>query len=123
MVASYAYAVGWLLSLVASVIVAIYAQPDSYESDTFPGWSLLSFGGMIYAGLMLYGTYCLLRLRSWLWALFAAFLAVVPMVGAGFYGIMSGPLGVWALIVLFQPDVREEFRRRRTERSQAEAKT
>jgi hypothetical protein len=47
--------------------------------------------------------------RRWL-ALFAAYV-VTGLALAGCYAILFFPFGIWGLVVLYRPDVREQFRR------------
>jgi hypothetical protein len=62
------------------------------------------FGMVIAGGVNLMG----LR-RRWL-ALFAAYV-VTGLALAGCYAILFFPFGIWGLVVLYRPDVREQFRR------------
>lgn len=48
--------------------------------------------------------------RRWL-GLFAAYVVTGLSIG-GCYGILFYPFGIWGLIVLYRPDVREQFGRR-----------
>ncbi|HKW30799.1 MAG TPA: malectin domain-containing carbohydrate-binding protein, partial [Verrucomicrobiae bacterium] len=53
--------------------------------------------------LILFGALQMLRLRSYAWALAAAILSIVAC------SLIGLPMGIWALIVLARPDVRETF--------------
>jgi tRNA A-37 threonylcarbamoyl transferase component Bud32 len=55
--------------------------------------------------LILFGAYQMLRLRSYAWAMAAAILSIMAC------SLVGLPLGIWALIILLQPDVRETFAR------------
>jgi tRNA A-37 threonylcarbamoyl transferase component Bud32/TM2 domain-containing membrane protein YozV len=55
--------------------------------------------------LILFGAFQMLRLRSYAWAVAAAILSIVAC------SLIGLPMGIWALIILLQPDVRETFGR------------
>jgi tRNA A-37 threonylcarbamoyl transferase component Bud32 len=55
--------------------------------------------------LILFGAFQMLRLRSYAWAVTAAILSIVAC------SLIGLPMGIWALIILLQPDVRETFAR------------
>ncbi|HVK08238.1 MAG TPA: hypothetical protein VM597_05615 [Gemmataceae bacterium] len=56
------------------------------------------------------GGFSMVRLRRWGLAATASYI-VAGLSLAGCYGILFYPFGIWALVVLYQPDVREQFRR------------
>ena len=60
---------------------------------------------VVPALLILFGAFQMLRIRSYAWAMAAAILSIVAC------SLIGLPMGVWALIVLLQPDVRETFAR------------
>jgi hypothetical protein len=66
--------------------------------------------GFALFGMVIYGGVCLLKLRRWGNAATAAYV-VAGLSLAGCYGILFYPFGIWALVVLYQHDVREQFRR------------
>jgi hypothetical protein len=60
--------------------------------------------------LVIVGGWCLMRLRRYGVAFTAAYcLACLSLFGV--YALPFFPFGIWGLILLYQPDVREEFRR------------
>jgi tRNA A-37 threonylcarbamoyl transferase component Bud32/TM2 domain-containing membrane protein YozV len=71
--------------------------------------SLVIFGIVLFklvpGLLILFGGYQMLRLRSYAWAVAAAILSIVAC------SLIGLPMGIWALIILLQPDVRETFAR------------
>jgi hypothetical protein len=76
----------------------------------FGGWNSAFIGGgmffeLILALLILFGAFQMLRLRCYAWAVAASILAIMSC------GIVSLIMGIWALIILLQPDVRETFAR------------
>jgi TM2 domain-containing membrane protein YozV/predicted Ser/Thr protein kinase len=78
-------------------------------------WGIGSFSGMagvslvlfkvVPALVILFGAFQMLRLRSYAWALAAAILSIVAC------SLIGLPIGIWALIILLQADVRETFAR------------
>ena len=62
------------------------------------------FGVVIAGGISMLGVR-----RRWL-ALFAAYV-VTGLSIAGCYAILFYPFGIWGLVVLYRPDVREQFGR------------
>ena len=70
---------------------------------------LISAGFALFAVVILGGT-SILKLRRWGYAATAAYVVAGLSLG-GCYGILFYPFGIWALVVLYQPDVREQFRR------------
>jgi serine/threonine protein kinase len=71
-------------------------------SDPLFGWSIGLFKA-IPALLMIYGGVQMMQLRSYAWSIAAGILGIVC---CSFVGL---PMGIWALIVLTKPDVREAF--------------
>jgi predicted Ser/Thr protein kinase len=56
--------------------------------------------------VLILGGLQMIRLRSYVWAVVACVLAVLPL-SAGF--MIGIPMGIWALILLYRPDVQEAF--------------
>ena len=55
--------------------------------------------------LILFGAVQMLQLRSYAWAMAAAILSIMAC------SLIGLPMGIWALIILLQPDVRDTFER------------
>ena len=66
--------------------------------------------GMVLFGMVIAGGVNLMNLRRRWLALFAAYV-VTGLALAGCYAILFFPFGIWGLVVLYRPDVREQFRR------------
>jgi hypothetical protein len=93
--------------------VAVVVEVVTRNSPRLPGlviflWLLLT-GACLFA-LVLAGGVCMMRLRRRGLALTASYI-VTGLSLAGPYGILFYPFGIWALILLYRPDVREEFLR------------
>ncbi len=69
---------------------------------TLAGLSLVLFKA-VPAFFILFGAYQMLRLRSYAWALAAGILAIISC------SLLGLAMGIWALIVLSQADVKEAF--------------
>lgn len=67
-------------------------------------WPALFF---LFEALIFYGAVCMLRLRGYRFAMVSAILSLIPLCsGCAFLGI---PFGIWAIIVLRDPEVRSSF--------------
>ena len=71
-------------------------------SNPLFGWSTGLFKA-IPAALMIYGGFQMVQLRSYAWSIAAGILGIVA---CSFVGL---PMGIWALVVLTRPEVREAF--------------
>jgi hypothetical protein len=71
---------------------------------------LLGVCGPPLFAFVIAGGWCLLNLRRYGLALVAAYV-VTGLSIAGLYGILFYPFGIWALILLYRPDIRQEFQR------------
>ena len=87
---------GWLGNLLGPA-----ASVLPFSNPLF-GWSVGLFKA-IPAVLMIYGGVQMVQLRSYAWSIAAGILGIVC---CSFVGL---PMGIWALIVLTKPDVREAF--------------
>jgi hypothetical protein len=81
----------------------------SAQGQILVGATLLLLGTALSCFVIAGGVNLLRMRRRWL-GLFAAYvvtgLSLVP-----FYSILFYPFGIWGLVVLYRPDVREQFRR------------
>jgi hypothetical protein len=109
-------AIGVLLTLglFVGAAIALVDYLDSRRSDErlliliIVIWVLGA--GLPLFGLVMAGGWSLLHLRQRRLALAAAYI-VTGLSLAGPYGIPFYPFGIWALILLYRPDVRQEFER------------
>ncbi len=85
-----------------------YDQAGSRLADPFHPINLISTGiTIVLLVLAIVGALQMMKLGSWGLALTAAIVACVPCVG-----VCCGltlPIGVWALIVLMKPEVKQSF--------------
>ena len=73
------------------------------------GLFFILLGTCLAAGVIVGGVNLMHLRRRWL-ALFAAYV-VTSLSVAGCYAILFFPFGIWGLVVLYRPDVRDQFRR------------
>jgi hypothetical protein len=67
--------------------------------------------GFVLFVLVIFGGISMMQLRR-RWLCFFAAYVVTGLSLAGCYAVIFYPFGIWALIVLYRPDVREQFGRR-----------
>ena len=101
-------------------LIAAGATLFSYFEDGLDDWDevveligfevLIGLGALVFVLVIAGGTSMLLLRRRWL-CQFAAYV-VTGLSLAGCYAILFYPFGIWALVVLYRPDVREHFGRR-----------
>jgi hypothetical protein len=70
-------------------------------------WPLLGLITIILSPLVIYGAIQMLKARRYGMARLAAILSLIPLSSCCF--ILGIPVGIWAFIVLRQPEVRAEF--------------
>jgi hypothetical protein len=78
------------------------------------GWGLvvaLTLLGVLLFAMVIAGGVSMLQMRRRWLGLWSAYVVTGLSVG-GCYAILLYPFGIWGLIVLYRPDVREQFRRR-----------
>jgi len=112
-----AFLVIGVLCILGALVGAVAVVIEFVTTAQHPGEYLVMafFLGLLFVGACLFalvfaGGLCLLRLERYRLGLAAAFI-VTGLSLAGCYGILFFPFGIWALILLYQPSVREEFRR------------
>ena len=106
------------LYFVASVLIQYSAGGlnRSFSSDSeqfgfyigFWGTGALGILGFLVAPVIIYGAIQMMRGRSFGVSRTAAILAVIPLTSCCF--VIGIPFGIWALVVLSQPDVKALFR-------------
>ncbi len=74
----------------------------------FWGTAALGILGFLVAPVIIYGAIQMMRGRSFGLSRTAAILAVIPLTSCCF--VIGIPFGIWALVVLSQPDVKALFR-------------
>jgi hypothetical protein len=106
----------WLLITVAALIfniVLLVAGPMGLQDPDEPRAQRVAgiIGAVLYMvanGCTLYGSVRMLQLRNYAMAMTAGVLSVLPCCSACW--VLGIPFGIWALVVLNRPDVRQAFR-------------
>ena len=95
---------GFLVFLIVMLILHPPRRPDDFTGV------IISFGGagvlLVVKGLISLGAVQMARMRMYPIAMAAAILQIVPCSPCW---IVDTPIGVWALIILVRPEVREAF--------------
>ena len=77
------------------------------ERRTLIMYALILSISMAYSMMLVFGAFRMVRGGSYVWAVSIGFLALVPFVSPFYFA--GTPIGIWALVVLFRPDVRASF--------------
>jgi hypothetical protein len=95
----------------AAIVIEFFAtgQRPRHLPAVVLGLGLLFLGAGLFI-LVVVGGVSMWNLRRYRLSLVSAYI-VTGLSLAGPYGILFYPFGIWALILLYQPSVREEFRR------------
>lgn len=104
--------VAWtLLSLSGIVYFVTIFDETAAGSRGFPPTSYIAYLAIsiAYSLMLVSGSFSMVRRGSYVWAVATSILAMVPLLGPC-YGL-SIPFGIWALVVLRRPAVRDSFRR------------
>ena len=104
----------WKLFSAATALFFVSGH-NQWLDPMFGNFGIGSFSGMasvslvffkVIPGLLiLFGAFQMLRLRSYAWAMAAAILSIIAC------SLIGLPVGIWAAIILLQPDVQETFAR------------
>ena len=81
-------------------------NPD--DAGTFMVLVVWGISSLVATGLIAWGAFAMMRLKSYAWSLCAAMLALLPNVFFVCSPLSIGA-GIWALILLFNKDVRGAF--------------
>ena len=104
-----------VLGMLALALIALLSYLDDGLNDTEDVIELVAVEVLIGLGVALFalvivgGVSMMQMRRRWL-CLFAAYV-VTGLSISGCYAILFYPFGIWGLIVLYRPDVREQFGR------------
>jgi hypothetical protein len=101
-------------------IVLIVAMPQAVQGNPFlgnmpPGVLIgIRVAAIGWESVILAGASAMMRLRSYQFARVAMVMRVIPF--AGFCCILGFPFGIWGLVTLNRPEVRDGFEEARRER-------
>jgi predicted Zn finger-like uncharacterized protein len=104
------------LEILAAAIVLFIAYDLSRAGQVVPGgqnaylWTGCGtmFAGLVHGGILILGGSYMLRLRNYGSAMIAAVTALVPCTCL----VLSLPFGIWGIVVLVDPKVKDAFRRK-----------
>jgi len=92
-------------------VYSISAAPDADPMQTHMLTVYCMYYGisMLYCLLLASGAFSMIRRGSYMWAMTVCVLALIPFLGPCY--IFAIPAGIWGIIVLRRPDVRNSFAR------------
>src|SRR5262245_18448140 len=102
-----------LLGLSAMILAAGFIALEVLLSDTLPSEPqsavaiVFVIANLFVCALVLFGAVSMLRLRPRWGALVGAWAALIPLFGPCY--LIAIPFGIWALFVLYRPDVIAAF--------------
>jgi hypothetical protein len=102
-----------ILGMLVAAGATLYEYLDEGLDDWEQAVELFLLEGLIGLGVVLFalvivGGISMMQLRRRWLCLFAAYVVTGLSLG-GCYAILFYPFGIWALVVLYRPDVREQF--------------
>jgi hypothetical protein len=105
------YFIGSALYQYSAGVLNTRFSTDAEQIGFYVGfWGTAALGvlGFLVAPVIIYGAIQMMRGRSFGLSRTAAILAVIPLTSCCF--VIGIPFGIWALVVLSQPDVKALFR-------------
>jgi hypothetical protein len=109
LVASILHIIGGLYFFVYVYTIAGAPDTDPQVVHTFTIYAMYFGITMLYCLLLISGAFSMLRYGSYLWAVTVCVLALVPMLGPCYF--LGIPFGIWGLLTLHRPEVRNSFAR------------
>lgn len=90
-------------------IYSVSSAPDADPVNTHTSTVYSMYYGitMLYSLLLASGALSMMRQGSYMWAMTVCILAVIPLLGPCYF--LGVPIGVWGILVLMRPAVRESF--------------
>jgi len=92
---------------VYSVIAAPDANPQGQHAMLV--FSMYFGISMLYCLLLISGAFSMMRQGSHLWAVTTCILALIPFLGPCYF--LAVPFGIWGLMLLRRPEIRNSFAR------------
>jgi len=107
LVTSILHIVGGLFYFV--FVFSVYSRPNGETggSNVLIVSAMYHGISMLYCVLLISGAFSMMRQGSYMWAMTVCILAMIPFLGPCYF--FAVPFGVWGLIVLRRPNVRESF--------------
>jgi hypothetical protein len=101
----------WVILALCGAVFLLLPLLESNDSEAL-GSSLVMFGGIgcnvMHSLVIFSGGVCMARRRCHAWSMSTAILALIPL---GYCYLLLLPFGIWAIVVLRRPEVREAFER------------
>lgn len=90
-------------------VYSVVADPDADPENSHQMITFCMYYGitMLYCLVLISGAFSMLRQGSYLWAMSVCILALVPLLGPCYF--LAIPFGIWGIVVLRRPDVRDSF--------------
>lgn len=97
------------LCLIAFQVVSVIVQAanNQFQPEVLFGMAMILIGAAVN-GIGLFGAWRMYNLRDYGWAMTSAILAIIPCFSFGCC-FLSLPCGIWALVVLVDPAVKNAF--------------
>lgn len=96
-----------LLYFVFAYSVSSAPDVDPMDTHTSTVYSMYFGITMLYSLLLASGTFSMMRQGSYMWAMTVCILSLIPMLGPCYF--LGVPTGIWGILVLSRPAVRESF--------------
>lgn len=100
----------WLMSLLLFGLGGVAALVDRDAADALPGFGvsvLLALVGLALSGLVIYAGLQMRKLQGWGLSMAGAIVAMIPCFGPCW--ILGLPIGIWAILVLIDEEVKRAF--------------
>jgi hypothetical protein len=98
-----------VLFYAAFIYRTIVTESDPERQQSLITYSLYFGITALFAILLIAGSFGMMRQGSYLWAMTTCILALIPFIGPCYF--LGIPIGIWGLIVLRRPSVRDSFAR------------
>lgn len=103
------HAFGWMFYAVFVYSIVSDPAADAEGTRAMTVYCLYFGITVLYSLLLATGAVSMLRRSSYLWATTICVLALVPVLGPCYF--FAIPFGIWGLVVLRRPEVRDSFQR------------
>lgn len=100
---------GGLLYFVYCYGVLSDSETDSQQGSAMMMYCMYYGVTMLYAALLIFGAFSMMRQGSYMWAMTTCILAMIPFLGPCYF--IAIPVGLLGVIILRRPEVRDSFAR------------
>jgi hypothetical protein len=109
LVTSILHILGWLYFCIYVYSIAARPDPGATSPNLMVVYCMYYGISVLYCLLLITGDFSMLRRGSYVWAVTVCILALIPFIGPCYF--FAVPFGVWGLLILHRPDVRDSFAR------------